>query len=119
MIMMRRRGLVIGAGALLAAGVTLGLNLLLPKRYPPTPYDDVLRRLRNRDWAEKFGAQAMTADFRANAAAARLRTLLRQDDIETAALRDAQEGRLVEAAKWLVPESVALMTQLSAKVAAP
>lgn len=119
MMMMRRRGLMVGAGALMAAGMTLGLHVLLRKRYPPTPYDDVLGQLGDREWAEKFGAQAMTADFRADAAAARLRTLLGQGKLESAAVRDAQEGRLVEAAKWLVPESVALMAGLSAKVAAP
>jgi hypothetical protein len=116
MITIQRRGMIVGA-ALLAAGTTLGLNLLLRrKHYPPTPYDDVLGKLADRDWAEKFGAQTMTADFRAETAAARLRSLLGSGDLESAALREAQQGRLVEAAKWLVPESVALMAMLSAKV---
>ena len=35
------------------------------------------------------------------------------------ATRDAGEGRLKEAAQWLVPESVALMAKLAAKVATP
>ena len=117
--MMQRRKLIVGAAALLAASMTLGLHVMMRTRYAPTPYDDVLDRLGNRDWAQKFGAQAMTPDFQADAAAARLRTLLVNGDLNTAATRDAGEGRLKEAAQWLVPESVALMAKLAAKVATP
>ena len=117
---MRRRTLLLGGSALVVAAAGASWKFgLLRKHYPPTPYDDVLGKLADRDWAETFGAQAMTADFRAETAAARLRTLLGSGDLESAALRDAQEGRLVEAAKWLAPESVALMAMLSAKVATP
>ena len=117
--MMQRRAMVVGAAALMAAGMTLGLHFVTRKRYPATPYDDVLGHLRDRQWPQKFGAQAMTPDFKPDAAAARLRTLLGSGDLESAALRDAAEGRLSEAAQWLVPESVALTAKLAAKVATP
>ncbi len=113
---MTRRGLLLGGSALVlaAAGGAAWQWNLFGKHYPPTPYDDVLGRLRDRDWAQKFGAQALTPNFRADAAAARLRQLLGNGDLESAALRDTQEGRVVEAAKWLVPESVAQMAMLAA-----
>jgi len=113
--MIGRRGLMVGATALLVAGVTLGTHVITRRRYAPTPYDDVLNRLGAREAMAAFGAQAMTQDFAQDAAAARLRTLLGNDTLETAALRDAGEGRVVEAAKWVSPESVALMAMLAAR----
>jgi hypothetical protein len=115
--MMQRRKLMIGAAALLATGMTLGLHVFSRKRYAPTPYDDVLGYLRDREWAQKFGTQAMTPDFKPDTAAARLRSLLGSGDLESAALRDAAQGRLSEPAQWLVPESVALLAMLAAKAA--
>ncbi len=113
---MRRRTLLLGGSALLlaASGGAAWQAGLFGKRYPPTPYDDVLGRLRGRDAMAAFGAQAMGADFAPDAAAARLRTLLGRDGLEATALRDAGEGRVVEAARWLVPESMALMAMLAA-----
>ncbi len=116
---MKRRAFLLGGSALVAAaagGVAWQAGLF-GKRYPPTPYDDVLGRLRDRDAMAAFGAQAMTADFAPDAAAARLRTLLGRDGLEASALRDASEGRVVEAAKWLAPESMALMAMLAARTA--
>jgi hypothetical protein len=114
---MRRRTLLLGGSALAvaAAGGAAWTLKRFPQHYPPTPYDDVLGRLRDRAWAQKFGAQALTADFQPAAAATRLRALLGADSIQTAALRDAIEGRVVEAANWLLPESVALMAMLTVR----
>jgi len=115
--MIGRRGLMVGAAALMAAGMTLGLHLVTRRRYPLTAHDDVLNRLGERETMAAFGALAMTPGFAPDAAAARLRTLLGGDDLETAALRDAAEGRVMEAANWLVPESMALMAMLAARAA--
>jgi hypothetical protein len=119
---MKRRTLLLCGSAVIVAAAAGGAAQfvgLFPKHYPPTPYDDVLGRLRDREWAEKFGVQAMTADFQPAPAAARLRQLLGTGTIQAAALRDAAEGHVTEAAKWLVPESVALLALLAAKVATP
>jgi hypothetical protein len=118
---MKRRALLLGSGAVLATaagGVAAWKLRLFKPHYPPTPYDDVLRRLDDREWARKFGAQALKTmpDFAPDEAAARLRALLGSSSLESAALGDAQAGRLVEAANWLVPESVALIAALSARV---
>ena len=117
---MKRRAILLGGGAVLATvadGIAAWKLRLFKPHYPPTPYDDVLNRLDDREWARKFGAQALKTmpDFAPAAAAARLRTLLGNDTLEAAALRDAQADRLVEAANWLVPESVALIAALAAR----
>jgi hypothetical protein len=117
---MKRRMLLLGSGAVLAtaAGGALAWKLrLFGPHYPPTPYDDVLNRLDDREWARKFGVQAMKTlpPASADATAARLRSLLGAGTLQQAAARDAEEGRLTEAAGWLVPESVALMAALAAR----
>ena len=116
---MKRRALLLGSGAVLAtaAGGAAAWKLrLFGPHYPPTPYDDVLNRLPDREWARKFGLQALPTmpDFTPDAAAARLRALLGNETLQSAALRDADAGRVTEAANWLVPESVALIAALAA-----
>jgi len=115
---MRRRALLLGGSALVlaAAGGAAWRLDLFGKRYPSTPYDDVLGRLGEREKMRVFGAQALRTapGFAPAEAAARLRVLLGRDDLETAALRDAAEDRLAEPANWLLPESVALMAMLAA-----
>lgn len=117
---MKRRAILLGGGAVLAtaAGGAVAWNLrLFGPHYPPTPYDDVLNRLDDREWARKFGAQAIKTmpEASADATAARLRTLMGSGTLQQSASRDAEEGRLTEAAGWLVPESVAQMAILAAK----
>ena len=116
---MKRRMLLLGSGAVLAtaAGGAAAWKLrLFGPHYPPTPYDDVLNRLDAREWARQFGAQAIKTmpEASADATAARLRTLLGGGTLQQAAARDAEEGRVTEAAGWLVPESAALMALLAA-----
>jgi hypothetical protein len=116
---MKRRTFLLGGTALAAAaagGAAWKLRLFR-KHYAPTPHDDVLARLMDREWAEKFGAQALPTlpGYAPERAAARLRILLGSGSLKEAALRDAQAGRLVEAAHWLVPECVALIAALTAR----
>ncbi len=117
---MKRRAILLGGGAVLATAVggavAWKLRLFGP-HYPPTPYDDVLNRLDDREWARKFGARAVKTmpEASADATAARLRSLLGSGTLQQAAARDAEESRLAEADGWLVPESVAQMAVLAAK----
>ena len=116
---MRRRTLLLGGTilAVAAAGGAAWKLRLFRKHYPPTPYDDVLAQLWDREWAEKFGLQALKTmpDYNPAATAARLRTLLGSGTLKDAALRDAQAGQLTEAGHWVVPESVALISALAAR----
>jgi hypothetical protein len=114
---MNRRAMLAGAGALIAALAARAMWTLKPfrKHYAPTPYDDLLSRLDDRDWAARFGAAAQKAlpDYRPESAAMRLHGLMGSGTLKTAALRDAGAGRLMEVDGWLVPESVALIAALA------
>ncbi len=113
---MRRRTLIAGLGAA-AAAVAAGLYRftdLFVKHYAPTPWDDVLARLEDREEAAKLGA-AMHDAPDAAALAARLRPVLGKQSLAAAALADIGAGRMTEADGWVLPESIALLSALAAK----
>jgi len=114
---MRRRSLIAGvaaAGAAVAAGLYRFTDLFV-KHYAPTPYDDVLAALVDREQAVRFGALVgSTPD--AKSLAAKLRPVLKSAGLNAAAKADAMTGRIMEVDGWVVPESVALLSALAAKV---
>jgi hypothetical protein len=114
---MKRRTLI---GSVVAAAVAATTGLyrftdLIVKHYPPTPYDDVLAALADREEAVKFGSWVHDAPAPA-ALATRLRAALKSAGLAGAAASDVAAGRLVEVNGWVVPESVALLSALAAKV---
>jgi hypothetical protein len=113
---MKRRTLIAGvaaAGAAVAAGLYRFTDLFV-KHYPPTPYDDVLAALVDREEAARLGALVGNAPAPA-ALAARLRTILKPNGLLGAVESDIAAGRLTEVEGWVVPESVALLSALAAK----
>ena len=113
---MRRRSLIAGvaaAGAAVAAGLYRFTDLLV-KHYAPTPYDDVLAALTDREQAAKFGASVPGMPD-ANALAVELRASLRPGGLGAAARSDAAAGRVLEVDGWVVPQSVVLISALAAK----
>jgi hypothetical protein len=109
---------LIGSGAAAGAAVTAGLYRftdLFVKHYPPTPYDDVLAALADRQEAVKFGALVHDASAPSDLAA-KLRGALKPAGLAGAARSDVAAGRLAEVDGWVVPESVALLSALAAKV---
>jgi len=113
---MKRRDLiasVAAAGAAVAAGLYRFTDLIV-KHYAPTPYDDVLAALADREQAERFGA-SVPGTLDAKALAAKLRTVLKPGGLGAAAKADAIAGRLIEVDGWVVPQSVALLSALAAK----
>ena len=77
---MKRRTLIAGvaaAGAAVAAGLYRFTDLFV-KHYPPTPYDDVLAALADREEAARLGARVGNAAA-PEALAARLRIILKPD----------------------------------------
>ena len=113
---MKRRtmigGVVAVAGAA-AAGLYRFTDLFV-KHYAPTPYDDLLVQLVDREQAVKLGAK-MTGGGNTAALSAQLRTTLK-DGLAAAAAADAAAGRVVEADGWVVPQSLAQLAMLAAKV---
>ena len=113
---MKRRTLIssaTAAGAVVAAGLYRFTDLLV-KHYPPTPYDDVLVVLTDRERAAKLGALVSDAPA-PQALAAKLRVAIKTG-LTAAAKADAASGRLTEVGGWVVPESLALLSALAAKV---
>lgn len=114
---MRRRtliGSVAAGGAAVAAGLYRFTDLFV-KHYPPTPYDDVLATLVDRAQAVRFGGRVQDAAS-VGQLAARLRGALKPNGLAGAAASDIAAGRLAEVDGWVVPESVALLSALAAKV---
>lgn len=113
-----KRRTVIGSLTAVTAAVAAGLYRftdLFVKHYPPTPYDDVLAALVDRDEAARLGALVQDAPA-ANPLAARLRVMLKPNGLPGAVAADIAAGRLTEVDGWLVPQSVALLSALAAKV---
>lgn len=111
-----RRGLLAGfaaAGVAMAAGLYRFTDLFV-KHYPPTPYDDVLSALADREQAARFGASVPgTPD--AKALAEQLRPMLKPGGLDATVKADIDADRLTEVGGWIVPESVALLSALAAK----
>ena len=113
---MKRRTLIAGvaaAGAAVAAGLYRFTDLFV-KHYPPTPYDDVLSVLVDREEAARFGALVRAAPA-PGALAAKLRAALKPHGLAGAVGADIAAGRLTEVDGWVVPQSVALLSALAAK----
>lgn len=113
---MKRRDIlagVVAAGTALAAGLYRFTDLIV-KHYPPTPYDDLLSKLADREQAARLGAKVTGVD--ATSDAARLRAVLRNKSLAETAAADITAGHMVEIQGWLVPETVALLCALAAKV---
>ncbi|MDE2134632.1 MAG: hypothetical protein KGM97_04365 [Alphaproteobacteria bacterium] len=116
-----RRRIVMGAGgaAVLAATAFEGRRLLR-KRYAPTPYDDLLALLDDRDADAQIGEAVLAGveGFDAKAASAGVRQRLARHTLAQAVGADAAEGRLLEASGWVMPQTLALLCALAAKAAA-
>jgi hypothetical protein len=113
----KRRGFIAGV---VAAGVAVTTGLyrftdLFVKHYAPTPYDDVLAALVDREQAARFGL-FVPATMDAKNLAGKLRAIFKSGGLTTAAKADAAAGRLMEVGGWIVPESVALLSALAAKI---
>jgi hypothetical protein len=113
-----RRVVGFGAAAVALVGAgTIGVRRIFGPWYAPTPYDDLLHQIVDREPAALFGAEAAKAMPRLDVAA--LAAKLRQPGfrLKDRARGDAEAGRVAEAAGWLVPESVALYSVLAAQLA--
>lgn len=114
---MNRRSILAGLATVVAAaagGVAWKLHLF-KKRYAPTPYDDLLNQIVDRDAASRLGTAV--AQSRPDLTAQNLAQRLRQsaNTLAGRAARDASQNRLIEAGGWIVPESVGLYSALAAK----
>jgi len=112
----KRRDFIAG---LAAAGVAVMVGVyrftdMFVKHYPPTPYDDLLGQLTDREQAAKLGAKVVVSD--ASSQAARLRASLQGRDLATAINTDIASGRVTEVDGWLLPQTLAELCALAAKI---
>ena len=118
-----RRDVIAGiaaAGVVLAAGFYRFTDLIV-KHYPPTPYDDLLDKLADREQAAKFGKtvpQHLHGDIvESNDDFAReARRRLAGRDLRFVTEQDAANGDVVEIEGWVVPATIALLATLAARV---
>jgi len=116
-----RRRIVLGAGGVaVVAAAGLGGRYLLHKRYAPSPYDDLLSRLDNRDADAQIGEAVLAniEDFDAKSVSANVRARLQHGSLSQIVSSDAVQGHLVEAKGWVIPETLGLLCALAAKAAA-
>jgi hypothetical protein len=112
---MKRRLVLGGAAALLAGGIAWKARLF-GRHYAPTPYDDLLGQIVDREPAARLGV--VVNRIRPGLTAPMLAKMLRRSggNLAARAMRDADQNRLMEVDGWLVPESVGLYAALAAKV---
>jgi len=115
-----RRAIIIGVAAVAVVGVAVVEGpRLLRKRHAPSPYDDLLAKLDDRDADAQIGEAVLAgnAGFDAGAVATDLRGRLRHKDLAEVAQAEAVSGRVVETNGWIMPETLALLCALAAKAA--
>jgi hypothetical protein len=114
----RRTTLAIGAGGLVAAVGGYEGWRLLRKRYPPTPYDDLLSQLSDREAARELGRAFLSqhGKFTLPHAASALRARIGTKPLPAVLASEIAAGELIEAGHWLVPETLAGLCALAAKI---
>ena len=114
---MKRRAILGGLGGGLAVALAAGGAAwkfhLFGKHYPPTPYDDLLNQIEDREPAIVFGGAAR----KSLPPAAQLAVQLRKDgrSLRDRARMEPGENQIAEVAGWVVPQSVALYAALAAQ----
>jgi hypothetical protein len=117
-----RRPLIAGAlgvlGIAVVGGAAYEVPLLFRRRYPPTPFDDLLDRLSDRESARRLGAAVlrMGPAFDAGVAAQKLRTEFAQKPLAEIVETDLSENRLVEVQGWVLPMALTQLCALAATV---
>lgn len=114
----RRSVLLVTAGAGVLAAAALGYEAVrLIGRRPPSPYDDLLSLLPDRDAARMVGVAFLSEHphFDSTTAAHLLRKEIGSRPLVAIVRDDLAHARLVECGHWLMPQALALLSALAAK----
>ena len=116
----RRQTIILGGGVAAVAGAGLAGRFLLRKRFAPTPYDDLIALVPDRDGAAQIGETVLAEveDFEPTAMASDLRRRIAGRPLAAVVQEDARGGRIVEGGGWVLPETLGLICALAAKAAA-
>jgi len=119
--MKRTRRNVIGAAAGIAvlAAAAAGYEgwRNLAKHYPPTPYDDLLSLLPDREAAKQVGRAFLAANsgFLPAHAAGALRQHIAGRSLSTVLPDEIARGEIIETGHWLLPQTLVGLCALTAK----
>jgi hypothetical protein len=107
-----------GAGVLAASAIAYESWRLLARHYPPTPYDDLLSLLPDREAARRLGGAFLSGhtNFKARYAANALRKHIAGRPLPNVLDDEIAAGALTEAGHWLVPDTLAGLCALAATV---
>lgn len=107
---------VIALGGIAAFEAPRLFPRLFAKRYKPTPFDDLLGLLPDRENAVRVGSvlAADSASRDARSIARQLRTQIGGHSLGAVIGADIAQGRLTEAQGWLLPASLADLCLLAA-----
>lgn len=105
------------AAATGAVGLGYGGWRLFGRRYAPTPYDDLLSQLPDRDAAMPIGRAflATHANFMRAQAAGALRSHLHGRDLAAVSLHEIAHGELSVAGGWIMPATLLGLCALAAQ----
>ena len=87
------------------------------RRYKPSPFDDLLAKLPDRDSASRLGAAviAETPGFDATQTAQKLQTELAAAPLADVLSADLTQNRMIEVRGWTLPATLADLCALAAK----
>jgi hypothetical protein len=113
----RRGAIAASAGALIVATGGYEVFRALHKRYKPTPYDDLLSGLSDREAARQLGAAFLSvhSDFTPTVAARVLRQRVAGRGLSATLDDEIARGELTEAGQWIVPQTLAGLCALAAR----
>lgn len=120
MTITRRDALIAGGGATAVVAAGIAVRFLLRRRYAPSPYDDLLSLVENRDAAAQLGETVLAdqAAFEPEQTALQLRKHIAGRPLAIVTADDVAQGHVAEAGGWVLPETLALICALAAKAAA-
>jgi hypothetical protein len=111
----RRIAIGVVAAAVAAVVAVRELPLLRRHRYRPTPYDDLMSKLDDRDAAAAFGKSAPADALKTPALVTLLRARLKTESLAQVSQRELAQGHVLEVGGWIVPESFTLLCVLAAR----
>lgn len=114
----RRSVLLATAGAGVLAAAALGYEAVrLIARHPPSPYDDLLSLLPDRDAAAQVGLAYLSEQphFDSTTAAHLLRKEIGSRPLTAVLQTDIVQDRLTEVGHWLMPQTLAGLCAIAAK----
>ena len=110
---------IMGGGAGVAAAIVAGVFApqWFGKHYPPTPYDDLLALLDDREAAKLVGRAFLKSqpDFTPAKAARALRQHIGKRALSPFLEDEIALGQLTEAGRWVLPQTLVGLCALAAK----